>query len=211
MKPWKITATLLFLCPLLLLISGCLIFMSFESCNLKALDSIVIQDGDLVFRRGKSIESFAVIMTDKNAEYSHIGLIVMEGKRPFVIHVEPGSNMDNGDQVKKESLVAFLGSEIASHYAIYRSHLSVESVNKVTAGARSFYARKIHFDNSYDLTTDQRLYCSELILRAYQCGDPMINCVLRYMEDVNVLIARRNILMPGSFIRSGLFYKICNQ
>ncbi|MEI6883685.1 MAG: YiiX/YebB-like N1pC/P60 family cysteine hydrolase [Bacteroidota bacterium] len=211
MKPWKLIVCLLILAPVGILTAGFLIFRSGVSCNLMVLDSVTLRDGDLVFRRGKSIESLAVLVADNNAAYSHIGMIIMNGKKPFAIHVEPAENNDPDDRVKEESLIDFLGNEKASHFAIYRSHLRKEGLSRATVKAKSFFYGKIRFDNSYDLLTDQRMYCSELILKAYQYGDPTINSILSNMEDVGILVARRKILMPGAFIRSRIFYKICSQ
>jgi hypothetical protein len=61
------------------------------------------------------------------------------------------------------------------------------------------------------MQTDQTLYCTELVLKAYQQGGLQINKVLKELNEVNILVARRKILMPGAFISSELFYKICDQ
>jgi hypothetical protein len=160
---------------------------------------------------GKSIESFAVSMADHNSTYSHIGLIVMEGGTTYVIHVEPGENGLGSEPVRKERLSSFLEAGKASHFAVYRSWLGRRDLEKVIAMARDFYIRKCRFDNSYDMQTDQSLYCTELVLKSYRQGGVQINLLLRQMEEVNVLVARRKILMPGAFMSSTLFYKICDH
>jgi len=211
MKPWKLILFLLILCPFILLLSEYMIFRSGNTCNLKVLDYVILQDGDLVFRRGKSLESFAVAKAERNSTFSHIGLIIMEEGKPFVIHIEPGESSLKNDPVKKEPLHSFLQSDKASHFAIYRSHLDRKSLARVTAQAKTFYYKKCRFDNYYDLTTDQNLYCTELVLKAYRQGDQKINTLLRRLDEVNILVTRRKILMPIAFINSSLFYKICTQ
>ncbi|MCX6288046.1 MAG: YiiX/YebB-like N1pC/P60 family cysteine hydrolase [Bacteroidetes bacterium] len=188
-----------------------MIFRYWDNCNLKVLDSFSLQEGDLVFRRGKSIESLAVVLAEKNSSFSHIGLIVMERGIPFVIHAEPGENSAQTGLVRKEPLRSFLDPRKASHFAIFRSYLDRKSLTRVAAQARTFYIQQCRFDNSYDLFTDQNLYCTELVLKAYRQGDQNINILLRRLDEVNILLARRKILMPGAFITSRLFYKIYTQ
>lgn len=197
--------------PVVLFVSGYLFFRSGDTGKLKILESVSLKEGDLVFRMGKSIESFAVSMADHNSRYSHIGLIVMEGGTTYVIHVEPGENGLGSEPVRKERLSSFLEAGKASHFAVYRSWLGRRDLEKVIAMARDFYIRKCRFDNSYDMQTDQSLYCTELVLKSYRQGGVQINLLLRQMEEVNVLVARRKILMPGAFMSSTLFYKICDH
>ena len=209
MKPLKIILCLLVLCPVILFLTEYLIFRYRDSCDLKVLDSVILQDGDLVFRRGISIESFAVVKAGNNNGFSHIGLIVMEKGKPWVIHIEPGESSLKNDPVREEPLRSFLSSDKACHFAIYRSHLDRPGLSRVIQQARAFYRQKCRFDNYYDLTTDRYLYCSELVLKAYRQGDQRINSLLGKLEDVNILPARTRILMPGAFISSSFFYKIC--
>jgi len=211
MTPWKSILCLLLLSPAIVLITVYLVFRSGNACNLKVLHSVSLHEGDLVFRRGKSIESFAVVHVEKNSEYSHVGIIVMEGEKPFVIHAEPAENSVKTDLVRKEPLISFLDPEKASHFAIYRSHLDRQSLTRVIAQARIFYYQKCRFDNAFDLRTDQNLYCTELVFKAYRQGDQRINSLLQKLKEVNILLDKRKILMPGAFINSSLFYKICTQ
>jgi hypothetical protein len=207
----KLIFFLLFLSQGILFLTAYLVFRSSDTCNLSALNTVTLQEGDLVFRRGKSLESFAVVVAGSNNAFSHIGLIVMEEGKPFVIHAEPGETSLVNDPVKKEPLRSFLQADKASHFAIYRSHLDLKSLERVVAQARIFYIRKYRFDNSYDLLTDQDLYCTELVLKAYQRGNHCVNSLLTRLDDINLLVARRQILMPGAFLTSSLFYKICSR
>jgi hypothetical protein len=207
----KILLCILIFFPVILLISGYLRFRSGNDISARNLESVHLKEGDLVFRRGKSLESFAVVVTAGNGGFSHVGVIVLEGGKPFVIHVEPGENALNSEPVRKERLSSFLDAGKASHFAVYRSCLGRRDLDRVIVKARSFYTRKCRFDNSYDMQTDQTLYCTELVLKAYQQGGLQINMVLKELNEVNILVARRKILMPGAFISSELFYKICDQ
>jgi hypothetical protein len=187
------------------------VFRSAVTGRLPAAATGMLRDGDLVFRRGRSLESMAVVFAGRNKGFSHVGILVMEAGKPYVIHIEPGNSSLAKDAVRKEPLESFLEERKASHYAIYRSHLGRKSLERVVDQARSYYIRKCRFDNAYDLQTDRDLYCTELVLKAFQRGDPRMTGLLRNLESVNVLVASRKVLMPGAFMASDLFFRICSN
>ncbi|MCK4408266.1 MAG: hypothetical protein KAV44_11365, partial [Bacteroidales bacterium] len=47
---------------------------------------LVVKNGDLVFRKGRSIASRVVLITDRASSYSHVGVIYMLNEIPYVIH-----------------------------------------------------------------------------------------------------------------------------
>ena len=66
-----------------------------------------LNNGDLILRCGRSTESYAVYLADKNAEFTHIGILALENNTPYVIHAVP----DKNKLVKKETLDEFLKSK----------------------------------------------------------------------------------------------------
>ncbi len=211
MKPGNLIIGLLFIAPLVIIVAGYLSFRYDQSCDLKVLDSVSLRDGDLVFRKGISVESYTVVISGTGNTYSHIGLIIMKGGKPFVIHIEPGKASMKNDIVKKEPLNSFLGPDKASHFAIYRSNLEGEKLRKVISQANEFYNNRCRFDNFYDLGEDRFLYCTELVLKAFSKGDPQINRLALKLQPVNILVSSHKILMPGTFISSNFFYRVINQ
>ena len=211
MRPWIVITLLLLIIPVFSIVSEYLIFRFQQNTTMKIPDHLTLQEGDLVFRRGKSMESFAVVMAEQKGDFSHIGLIVMEEKMLYVIHIEPDDNFPGGDRVRKEPLQRFLDPEKASHFAIYRSHLDRKNLAMVAEQARDFFRKGSRFDHSYNLQTDQALYCTELVLKAYQRGSLSFSRLIQKTDKVRLLMVTKNILMPEAFIRSHLFYKICAQ
>ncbi len=206
-----------FILSLIIISTGLSLFISYlvfrldSSAELKVPESLALQDGDLVLRRGISIESYAVVLSDNRDSYSHIGIIMVEKGIPFVIHVEPDESGRKDEAVRKEPLNTFLGPGKASHFAIYRSHLDRNKLEQVTSQARKYYLRGYRFDHAYDLLDDRSLYCTELVLKAYRRADQRINRLLYELEDINILVYSHKLLMPGAFTSSNLFYKICSQ
>jgi len=129
----------------------------------------VLKDGDLVFRKGRSIESYVVLITDRTSSYSHVGVIYMLNKTPYVIHTVPGESEVGTDYVKMEKLSVFFSSEKASRGSIFRLKEQYANSAKLAAlSAKSFFDDKIIFDDAFDLKSENKLYCTELVWKAYQ-------------------------------------------
>lgn len=168
----------------------------------------LLQNGDLIFRRGRSFESHAVLITDSKSRFSHVGIIWIENETPFVIHSVPGENKSEPDYIRKEKVQEFLAPENASEFSIYRSRFSKEVNTKAAQIANRFYHEKVLFDKSFDLTTTDQIYCTELVLIAFQAAS---NHALNLnTTQLNVLFGKLEILMPGNIIESSNFQTIIN-
>jgi hypothetical protein len=200
---------LLLIAPLVILFAGYLVF-SFSGRDVSGMAKrICLQDGDLVFRRGRSVESYGVFLAGHDREYSHVGVVIMENGIPFVIHAVPGEKDDPMEFIRKESLVEFLGREKASHFAVYRSRLPVDRLKKVSGQAELFYFQKRKFDNDYDLRSDRELYCTELVLKAYRGVLEPIRGI--HPSELNFLIGRKKIILPDALIHSPDFFRVCSE
>lgn len=151
-----------------------------------------LKNGDLILRCGRSTESFAVYTADKNAEFTHIGIIVYENNIPKVIHAVPHKNKF----IKRETLNTFLKPENASKFAIYRSNYSVETLKNVTNKAVDFYNKKVQFDSNYDLNTNEEMYCTELILKAYKNANIQLNIK---PKELYYLFGKHPVIFPSAF------------
>lgn len=165
-----------------------------------------LENGDLVFRRGRSAESFAVYIADKDRDYSHVGIVVIENNTPFVVHATTGESEVKPEVVRKDPLKYFIHKKRASHIALYRPDISLKEKNKIAKQALRFYTEKRVFDDQYSLKSDDRLYCTELVLKAYK----IINIDLSDIkpEVFDIAIGKVKIIFPSAFIRNTNFYKI---
>ena len=178
-------------------------FFSFQnpSSKLDVTNLSTINNGDLILRCGRSTESFAVYLADTDSEFTHIGIIAVENDIPYVIHAVPHKNK----LVKKETLNDFLKPKNASKYAIYRSNYNVFFLNKVVKEANSFYIKKYEFDTKYDLTTNTKLYCTELILKAF--NNVGINLKIK-AKEFNYVVGKHPIIFPSEFTKTPIFKRI---
>jgi hypothetical protein len=168
----------------------------------------LLQDGDLIFRRGRSVESHAVLITDSKSRFSHVGIICIENETPFVIHAVPGENKNGPDYIRKEKVTDFLAPGNASEFSIYRSRFSKEINTMAAQIANRLYHEKVLFDKSFDLTTTNQIYCTELVLIAFQAAS---NHALNFnTTQLNVLFGKIEILLPGNIIEDFHFQPITN-
>ncbi len=166
-----------------------------------------LQSGDLIFRRGTSIESQIVLLTDQNSEYSHVGMIYKINGKLFVIHTVPKEDNADPGYIKLESIDEFLSEGKAARVAVYRLVQNFpDKLNIASSYAYSCYSNKYCFDNNYDLVTDTQLYCTELIWKAYKHAG--IDLVCKRLRNINFIITHKIMIMPSSIIESELLKKI---
>ena len=126
-----------------------------------AIDPSTVVPGDLVFRRGRSMISRAVLSIDGKSEYSHVGIALSKGR---IVHAVP-PEQNNPGGVMVDALETFLAPELASAAAVYRPRNPALGVR---AAARAWKYARTPFDSGFDLSTPGAVYCTELVWRAYR-------------------------------------------
>ena len=171
------------------------------------IQKVQLKNGDLIFRRGTSIESQIVLLSDRESEYSHVGIIYILNGKPYVIHSVPSEADEKNEYIKMEKLESFLSDDKAARFALYRLRDELKDESQAAGGfAYNCYLRKYSFDNDYDLKTDSKLYCTELIWKAYKsAGIDLLNGRLR---SVNFIVVNKKLIMPSSIIQSKLLRNI---
>ncbi len=130
-------------------------------------DESMFASGDVLFRRGRSVLSRAVLMADGRGEYSHVGLVSVVGRVPWVIHSTPPEEpMTKGGAVA-EPLAVFLAPGETSAAALYRP-LDRRAATAAERAGWSYVHAHLPFDAAFDLRTPRELYCTELVWRAYR-------------------------------------------
>jgi hypothetical protein len=120
--------------------------------------------GDIVFVEGKSLRSSVVRFLEfGHSDYSHVGLIVFDHDMPFVIHADPLRG-----RVVKEKWDLLLSPDRICEAAVFRVRgVSDAAISRACAIAEDDYFQAIPFNSDFDLATPNKLYCTELIWRAY--------------------------------------------
>lgn len=131
-----------------------------------SFDTSLLQEGDLILRRGRSVSSRAVERADnQNNVYSHIGVLVCEDRGWWVIHCVPGEAAETGgvEVIKFDSLALFLRDDRAEACAVFRYDTTAEVRTSIAAGARQLLQQKVAFDRRYICSDSTELYCTEMI------------------------------------------------
>lgn len=161
-----------------------------------------LQSGDVVFMTGISFRSGLVRLLEGYAgDYSHVGLVVIEGGHPFVIHADPSLNSAH-DRVQKEPWGAIITPTRISGAAVFRLAASYPNTapGKAASVALQFAREALSFDHDFDLRTPEKLYCTELVWRAYMAAQIDLRGS-SFGSD-------RKYLLPSDLINSGFLRKL---
>jgi len=166
-----------------------------------SIDTSLLRSGDIIFRKGNSLISQMVLLADGNSPYSHTGIIKIIYGKVFVIHSVPAEELGEEDIVKIEPIKDFLRSDRASAIAVYRLNSKDDSLGVSASDyAYDFQKKKIHFDSSFDLKDDKRLYCTELVWKAYlKAGTDLIE---NKYDNIKLPFTDGPYILPGNLLES---------
>lgn len=123
--------------------------------------------GDLIFRRGRSLVSRAVLAVDGGSEYSHVGLISVIDGQVWVLHEVPPEEPGRTSGALAEPLSAFLAPDKATAAGLYRPE-NARAAAIAERAAWRFVRARVPFDSAFDLSTSNEMYCTEMVWRAYR-------------------------------------------
>lgn len=132
-------------------------------------DIEIIRNGDLVFRQGRGIfsEMFKNI-GETDSQFSHVGIVYTDGNDIFVIHTE-ANELTGVGFAKKEKLSDFISNRNSVTYDFYRiDDFQSARIQSVLEAALKYVNDKIPFDTDFNLRDNDRLYCTELVYKAYK-------------------------------------------
>ena len=155
--------------PLLLLVVGCS-----DKTRLPP-----VEDGDVIFQTSRSSQSIA-IQHATGSRFSHMGLVLMHNGHPQVLEASA--------TVRYTPLDKWIEHGVGGHYELKRlrdsaSVLTPEHRQSLHEAAESFVGRP------YDLTfdwSDDRMYCSELVWKAYDRALGIQLGALQRVRDFNL-------------------------
>ena len=141
------------------------------------------EPGDLVVRLGDDFISDRIrYLSAKDNSYSHAGIIVMHNNKKMVCHIYPDDFVPGADTVRYDLIDSFLNRRTNLKCALYRYNLSANEKINFEAELNKYYSNKVHFDKRYELASDDKLYCSEMIYKA-----------LKKVTDERIVIEQSNV------------------
>ncbi|MES2704005.1 MAG: YiiX/YebB-like N1pC/P60 family cysteine hydrolase [Bacteroidota bacterium] len=139
-----------------------------DTWNSHAVDSAIgyLHTGDIVLRMGFGADSYLLArLNHRDKRFSHCGIVVVEEGKPWVYHSIGGE--DNPDErLRRDPAASFFSPAHNSSIAIVRYHLRAGETKELTRIAHSRYAARPRFDMQFDLSTDDKLYCSEFVYKS---------------------------------------------
>ncbi len=125
----------------------------------------LMRTGDLLLRTGRDMTSRIFReMNQVDKTYSHAGLVVVENGYPFVYHSIGGE--DNPDErLRRDSASFFISSVFNTGFGIARYQLSDSAINQLVSSVYQKFEMRPLFDMDFDLSTDDKLYCSEFVYK----------------------------------------------
>ena len=166
-----------------------------------SIDTSILKDGDVIFRRGTSFVSNMVLMADEKSPYSHTGIIKIIDNTFYVIHSVPAEKLGEEDITKLELLANFLCRDRSTAIAIYRLKNQNETISGYAANlAYRFAEQKTPFDSDFNLRDDSRLYCTELVWKSYLLAG--IDLVDNTFENIDIPLSKGPYILPGTLLKS---------
>lgn len=125
----------------------------------------IIQTGDLILRTGTDYASEQIkALSKKDPTYSHSGIAFVDRGRVYVCHIET-DYLHVHNKVKKELLDSFCNPAKNLGFAVARYSLTDEEKKKFLDYLNQRLVQQVAFDIQFDLATDDKMYCSEMIYK----------------------------------------------
>jgi hypothetical protein len=125
----------------------------------------VIQSGDLILRTGTDYSSEQIkALSKQDPTYSHGGIAFIDSGIVYVCHVETDYYHIH-NKVKKEPLDSFCNPAKNIGFAVARYALTEEEKKKFLDYLDQKRLQEVAFDIRFDLATDDKMYCSEMIFK----------------------------------------------
>lgn len=169
--------------------------------TLIVLNSSLLKNGDIVFRKGRGFISQMVLLADRQSPFSHTGIIIKKKFDLFVLHAVPDESDDGTDKIKLESLSNFLSSKKTEAAVVYR--LKDDSTNisdKASRKAEEYLKENVLFDSALDLSTEDKLYCTELVWKAFKYAG--IDLIDGKFDHLNAPLGSGNYIFPSRLLGS---------
>lgn len=119
-------------------------------------------NGDLILRMGDDLLSYQIkMLNDSSKLYSHAGLVMEMDGYKWVAHLAPADI--NADTIQYMPIDSFINPAKNLSCALYRYQMSDAEKDSLRNIISQYKSADIRFDRLYDLSTDDKMYCSEMI------------------------------------------------
>jgi hypothetical protein len=126
----------------------------------------LLKEGDLIVRLNRDPASqFIKNFNQHDKSFSHSGIVLYENGYPYIYHIINGED-NPGNKIRRDSLSRFCDPRENMAYGIFRYDMNADEIKKTKDCIYKWYAQGIQFDLAFNLASDDRMYCSEMISKA---------------------------------------------
>ncbi|MGZ5220568.1 MAG: YiiX/YebB-like N1pC/P60 family cysteine hydrolase [Chitinophagaceae bacterium] len=126
----------------------------------------LLKEGDLVVRLNQDPASrFIKNFNRRDKNYSHAGIVLYKDGYPYIYHIVNGEE-NPGEKLRKDSLSRFCNPRKNTAYGIFRYEMKNGEIKSLKDQVLEWYEKGVRFDFKFNLKTDDRMYCSEMISKA---------------------------------------------
>lgn len=128
----------------------------------------LVHSGDLILRTGKDFTSELMRDLSQNDKtYSHCGIASWENDTLFVYHAI-GGQWNPDQKIRRDPFELFSNPFENRGFGIFRYNFNAMQEKNIINMMHHFFNLGIRFDMQFDLSTDNRMYCSELIFKTIE-------------------------------------------
>lgn len=126
----------------------------------------VVREGDLVLRHSMGFVSDAILTFQvEDPSYSHSGIVRKVDGKSYIYH-STGGEENVSQKMKRDPIAIFCHPAATYKFGIYRFDLTDAQRKRFLDKLDAYYEAELEFDLDFDMTTYDKMYCSEMIYRA---------------------------------------------
>lgn len=127
-----------------------------------------IHEGDLVLRGGNDFISESLSdFSQKEKLYSHSGFAMMDNGTMY-IYSNMASDINPDEIMRRDIVDSFITPVHNIAVGVYRYDFTDTELEKLKTIIHKHYTNKLQFDMNFDLTTDDKMYCAEMIAKSVE-------------------------------------------
>ena len=127
-----------------------------------------IREGDLVLRCGNDQMSESLSdFSQQEKLFSHSGVAIMDDGEMYVYSNMAG-DINPDEIMRRDKVDSFVTPANNVAVGVYRFDLSPQELERLTSIVHTYYKEKLQFDMNFDLSSDDKMYCAEMIAKAIE-------------------------------------------
>lgn len=127
-----------------------------------------IREGDLILRCGNDLTSASFRdFSQQEKLYSHSG-IALKYDGIMYVYSNMAGDINPNEIMRRDELDSFLTPANNIAVGVYRYDITNEELQKLNAIVNDHYVNKLAFDMNFNLATNDKMYCAEMIAKTVE-------------------------------------------